>query len=179
MVDYFEDYSSKQIWAYAKIKDLTINQSNVSSFHYNYNNDFSEPNYSKIILASMQYRVLSFYTAFLALPQEDTVFASVEPIGNIIIIGIDEIAQEPEINCYPNPFKSSLNVDIKNIDKIIEINLVNYLGQIISTIENPSEDIDGVFRMQFENLSSQLEAGIYLLQIKTENNNFVRKVIKE
>lgn len=68
---------------------------------------------------------------------------------------------------YPNPTKDVLN--IISTSSISEVNIFNPIGQLVLTTENTSEiDI------------AELERGIYLVHIKTENNQVgFEKIIKK
>ena len=72
---------------------------------------------------------------------------------------------------YPNPAKSQLNIDIETIDKNLNFEILNSLGQVVykSTLTNLKTTID------IDNFSS----GVYLIKFDTDKSNVYYKFIKE
>jgi hypothetical protein len=88
---------------------------------------------------------------------------------DITITGI-----EPEnpamIKVFPNPVKNMLTIELISANQVMDIDLVNTVGQVCYRINaNTSSNID----------VSQLSPGIYLLKISTAARTYFLKVVKE
>ena len=80
-------------------------------------------------------------------------------------VGIDEI-QTNDINIYPNPATDVIYVDMEeSFDAII----YNYQGQVVKTVKVENSQIN----------VSELSYGIYFVEIRTQNNVAVKKVVVE
>lgn len=82
-----------------------------------------------------------------------------EPLINITI---EELANE--YNIYPNPAKSSLNIEGENFD---EVKIYNAIGQLILSSHLSTIDI------------KNLKQGTYLVKIDTPKGNIMKKLIVE
>ena len=84
---------------------------------------------------------------------------------NFTISGIN--IKEYSYDIYPNPFKNSLNI---NLNTIFGIKIIDINGKIMCnyTNINKRKTID----------TSNLNNGVYLIKITTENKIFVSKIIK-
>lgn len=71
---------------------------------------------------------------------------------------------------YPNPFNDKISIEAKTDFKMIEIYDLNGKSHFIKTLtqENKTEIID----------LKNLEKGIYILKLKTEEQNITKKIIK-
>ncbi len=78
-----------------------------------YNGQLEKQN--EITKLSIDNRILSLYTAFLALEPSDTVFACKDCVDESIATGIDdvEIADSTSIAVFPNPFADLSTITIK------------------------------------------------------------------
>jgi alpha-amylase len=78
-------------------------------------------------------------------------------------------------NNYPNPFNAQSKVDVNlKLDSYLEIKLFDLLGKEISEIAN------GKFKSGFYTFyidGKNLSSGVYLLRIKSNNQNHLRKLI--
>lgn len=83
----------------------------------------------------------------------------------------EENIQDPGVLIYPNPTKSEINIIDKSQSGINQCSIINSVGQRVMTLNNIKQE-------QRINLS-QLEKGIYFLQLKYEEYTIVRKIIKE
>ena len=79
-------------------------------------------------------------------------------------IGLDDL-RDDEILIYPNPTTDIINITAKNN---IKIDIINLLGEIITTIEN-QDQID----------LSQYSNGLYILDIIYNNIKIQHKIIKK
>jgi len=84
-------------------------------------------------------------------------------------MGTDELTVPNEIKVYPNPVSNELNVVLENPEKA-EVVLTDITGKLI-------------FNKSFENKNkitihtSEFPKGAYILSIKTQNQNFTKKII--
>jgi len=84
-------------------------------------------------------------------------------------MGTDESTATNEIKIYPNPVSNELNVVLENPEKA-EVVLTDMTGKLI-------------FNKSFENKNkitintSEFPKGAYILSIKTQNQNFTKKII--
>jgi len=83
-------------------------------------------------------------------------------------IGLDE-ALKNEIKTYPNPFLNEINFEPK-LPKGAEVQMFNLLG-MAQTIEWDNDHT--------KIKVSELPNGIYLLQVKTEDGTYVKKMLRE
>ena len=95
-------------------------------------------------------------------------------IGKIIIksksaTGIDEIsAAVSPLNIYPNPASSELTIDLKG-EKIQSTKVMNISGQLVLQSVSSNSKIN----------ISELPANIYFVEVKTVNNIYRSKFVKE
>jgi hypothetical protein len=87
-----------------------------------------------------------------------------------VILGINDQVPVNDPEVYPNPVTNTLFV--KSTKKIHEIDILNYLGQVIHT---PLYLEDHLGLVEMENLPP----GIYLLRINLGNRTALRKIIKK
>ncbi len=84
-------------------------------------------------------------------------------------LSMDSINQNSYISIYPNPFTGIININ-SNLNRINRIGLMNLKGQVIQTFEINEFD----FQIDFSDLST----GIYILQIQTDKEILVKKILK-
>ena len=83
-------------------------------------------------------------------------------------VNINEISEN--INVYPNPATNFINIESEsNIENIV---IFNITGQIVSISK-----LQNFKTSKIEIDVSNLQTGIYFLNIETENGNFVKKLI--
>ncbi len=80
---------------------------------------------------------------------------------------IEQLSTEIEINLYPNPAQNVLHIQSSSVVEQITIYDIN--GRMIKQILFPNQDIN----------VNDLAKGIYLVKVKTEAGDVLRKVIKE
>lgn len=157
------DSTLAQIWVGQKIKHL---ESGFPS-----NEDINE-----IIELSLDHRVLSQYTSFLALEPSDTVFACTTCVDESAIVPIEnERPQSFEIDslsAYPNPFNPSVNINVQ-LSELWDasnstIEIYNIVGQKVATLN--TQQYNGLKNFQIVwdvSSSSGLATGVYLVVLKT------------
>lgn len=186
----FEDFTAEKIWAKKQINKLTTaNYSNSGYYYTPYNN---EPYYADIITTSMNHRVLSRYTAFLALPREDTVVASLDGgyIDNNVTVGI--VANGTgynntafNINCYPNPMVENLKLNISNFNdnyvKDIQSKIVNIEGKIVHEFKpfNMDANTDVVLSWSGNDLFNiPVQSGVYFFVMKANGKTYTFEIVR-
>lgn len=99
-------------------------------------------------------------------PNDPTEFYILTFIGDTRPLSTTEISLS-SVSVYPNPVNDKLNIDLST-DSQATISLYDMTGNLVSTVNGQS------------NLSmdtSFLSSGIYLLEVKTDNDSFTQKVI--
>ncbi|MEH6764983.1 MAG: T9SS type A sorting domain-containing protein [Aequorivita antarctica] len=86
---------------------------------------------------------------------------------NYTILEIGEY-QPNNLNIYPNPTKGLVFINSKN-ETIISIRLFDILGKEVLQVDGNIQQLD----------ISNLQSGMYFLQITANDRNFVEKIIKE
>ena len=87
---------------------------------------------------------------------------------NLTILGIEDV-NTSNVVLYPNPVKTTLNVNLVNNSDIILIKIYNTLGVLVLQNNNPTNSID----------LSNLSNGLLIVQLQTEKSIVTKKVIKE
>jgi PKD repeat protein len=102
-------------------------------------------------------------TAYTTPPNRPVQLLEVESTGKKIKLDMDEF------NVYPNPANDVLHVVLEE-DESVELQLINTSGQLLLQHEltNGRESID----------ISQLDPGIYIIRINTDDEVFTQKIIK-
>lgn len=77
---------------------------------------------------------------------------------------------ENELLIYPNPFQNTVTFSNLNNLRIENINVLNNVGQLIYTINAPTENTIAL---------NDLAKGMYLLQVATNHGMLIKKLIKE
>jgi hypothetical protein len=73
-----------------------------------------------------------------------------------------------EISIYPIPASDYLNIKVPNYIKIKSIRLVDMNGKVVVQLQNQVEKVN----------VSNLQQGVYLIQITTENGSISKRIIK-
>lgn len=86
-----------------------------------------------------------------------------------------------EINCYPNPFKNELGIEIKlSIEAEVQVDVFNQLGQKVKPIAAKTTLNSGIHRLTWNgknNVDQQVSPGVYFIKIKIADENYFEKVI--
>jgi ELWxxDGT repeat protein len=75
------------------------------------------------------------------------------------------------VSIYPNPTRNTLHLKVDN-QQIKEVKIYNLLGKQVFQSSAKTSEIEKV------NIS-QLSSGMYMIQIKTNQNTFIKKVLKQ
>ncbi|NPD46501.1 MULTISPECIES: T9SS type A sorting domain-containing protein [unclassified Lentimicrobium] len=73
--------------------------------------------------------------------------------------GLQELVELKGLSLYPNPAQSYIKLDLQNPEKVLELNLLNSLGQTIQSFEQLPESI----------VVQDLLPGYYYIQVKSKN----------
>ena len=85
--------------------------------------------------------------------------------------GINNANDKPNVNVYPNPFNSTLNIEFTEIVNNADLYIFDMLGrQILHTIINDKQTCISTM---------ELNKGVYFVKIQTSDGSvLVRKVVK-
>lgn len=91
-------------------------------------------------------------------------------IRNHLMVGIMENTATLNLNLFPNPVTNNLTINLGSPNKNVELNIIDITGKIIYTVTiNEAQ--------KFEVNTKDFTAGIYAVQVKTENFTVTKKLI--
>ncbi|NNE25233.1 MAG: choice-of-anchor B family protein [Saprospiraceae bacterium] len=93
--------------------------------------------------------------------------AGVDAFQLVFTTSVQDASISEFVKIYPNPFEDVLTIETES-SEIAQLNIFDMMGRRVFTV-NTSANI--------ERISTQLESGIYLLQIQTIDNQEVSKLI--
>ena len=95
--------------------------------------------------------------------------AEIDSLYNLPPVGINEISYSHEITLYPNPTACKFTISLSHGMHNVLVKIVNTFGEVIyqSVITNPKSDI---------NLDNATP-GIYFIQVKDEDRQYVQKLV--
>lgn len=179
------DPFGEQIWAGNYIRSLEASPSLPNSV------------VSDIIAISIKNRVLSNYTAFLALEPNDTlkpctncdVKSDIAPDGRAIAINtaVEDHSANVGVNftASPNPFSSETTLEITLAEsfrpELCTVSIVNVMGQEIYTFDTGSLSGEKKLRLRWsgETLGGgQAPTGMYFVVLKTPNGRMMWKLLR-
>ena len=100
----------------------------------------------------------------------DSICSDTSSCYNVQNTGIRQKNSEG-IRVYPNPAENEVTMETPTPDKIQEIMLTDIQGRLIRTKKN----IQSIMKFNL----SQMQKGVYLIHIKGENKNLVRKLVRK
>jgi hypothetical protein len=122
----------------------------------------------EVIDSSINNRVLSDYTAFLALDLRDTLNKNSLSVNN------PSVSQSSKLKVYPNPFRTVLTIES---DKPIEsVQIFSFDGKLVKSVKTSN-----VLKWTWDgkdNSGASLPAGIYVIRVATADNSEAIKVSK-
>ena len=171
--DLIEENASSQIWNYFYLRDME------QKIKPNDNTAIR-----KLVDLSMERRILTNYTAFLALEpwmkkQNDTIWNNDEKTTtDVELEETDKSFGKLSITTYPNPFSEIVSINIENISEseIIESAFIyDESGNQIFSF-----DLSSLFNSKFELIwkPNNIPSGFYLIKIKTNKRELIKKIIK-
>lgn len=82
--------------------------------------------------------------------------------------------EEATLRIHPNPTTGVLNIALENMSSNVQMNIYNNIGQLVySKIETVDNGLYTVINL------GDLSNGMYILQIKSDNNVWTKKIIKK
>lgn len=165
------DSTLKTIWSGLEISELE-------------KQGYSNQVIGEIIDLSLDNRILSYYTAFLCV--EDNVeicqdcgdeWKREDGWDGEVIVGVDDIDNKNQIKAFPNPFNTSIQIDLPNEEELLELKIFNTVGQCVKTINLISDQFSYTWDGTAEN-GNIVKKGIYLVKAVYAKKVFTIKVIK-
>ena len=92
-------------------------------------------------------------------------------LANCSSLSIDDVALQDIISVYPNPTQNELFIDTKTNFDNVSVTLVDINGRVVL---NKTLDLVGSISLNMSNL----ETGLYILNLKGDNVNYNTKIIK-
>lgn len=133
---------------------------------------FSQSNIETITELSIEHRILSLYTAFLALEpgmqepcidcEDETVFTDTEEEGDTDL----------QLKIYPNPCVNEFSISFKGLENNVEIGLYNIEGRQIKLIIFDKNDTELTIDMK------DLPAGVYYIKYVYKGKAYNYKIVK-
>ncbi|MBI4647453.1 MAG: T9SS type A sorting domain-containing protein, partial [Bacteroidia bacterium] len=85
-------------------------------------------------------------------------------------VSIAELSNSKEVGIYPNPVKGLLSIDIKFNERMpLSVDIIDIIGNIIISQQTYNGGID----------ISKLPKGMYFLRITYQNQEIIKKLVKE
>jgi hypothetical protein len=97
-------------------------------------------------------------------------------VSNLNTTGIESLEQSlPVLDVFPNPNAGIFSVNISNVnnDSNVKINVLNTMGQVVSSPLNFKGSANGVHSVNLSHLSN----GVYFITIQTDSDKLVTKKI--
>ncbi|MEW6654264.1 MAG: T9SS type A sorting domain-containing protein, partial [Bacteroidota bacterium] len=164
----------KQTWVSNYINQLTSAAANNSIIN-------------EVIGLSRAHKVLTLYTAFLALENDTswctTCYNESKTGGNtdLAVDGTSEIPSEFSMDAYPNPFNSQVTITVKipsnMLGKKLSFKVYNLLGQVVKTFSSDEVQNKNVLKLFWDgknNFGETLSSGVYLFSVSGEK--FVKSI---
>ena len=143
----------------------------------------------EIIDVSRRNRVLSYYTAFLALepwmmPKGDYIFYEPKDDGSKTTDVIDRVVVETQlvrVTALPNPFTSSVTFEFSELAadaEILSVDIYNTFGEKVMTFSGASLNNGGAVVWHGDSTAGErVAAGVYHVVVKTNRGNVGVKVV--
>ncbi len=97
----------------------------------------------------------------------------VDQVAFGLITNISEnLLEEDKLIVYPNPAKNQLNFDLSNLESNSTLSIYNLKGQLVQQVQGQSPS-----KVNLD--ISQLNQGMYLIQVQTDNELFSTRFIKQ
>lgn len=112
--------------------------------------------------------------------RNETTVASLEKYATTGLDGLFA-SEQPEINCYPNPFSDEITVEINLFNETeVHVEVLNQLGQQVRYLAAGEQLNRGVHRLIWDGTNagkSRVAPGIYLIRMKISDMVYYRKVV--
>jgi hypothetical protein len=143
---------------------------------------------SEIIDFSLEYRVLSLYTAFLTLDPKMEADTGDEDQSEYLVTVENAINNELKslnIKAYPNPFSESItfNIDLTEVNDLgkITVNIYNLYGQVVKSFTAEDFYADNKIEIVWDgttNSGELINKGIYFMVVNTAEQTAKIKIVK-
>ncbi|MBK8660194.1 MAG: T9SS type A sorting domain-containing protein [Bacteroidetes bacterium] len=134
---------------------------------------------------SLQARVLSQYTAFLALEYADTSLYCIDYENNPNgggggTVGLADLENKVSINAFPNPFEGSISIAIKlkSAEENLTLKIYNMNGQLVYEVPVDNAAESTIVWNGQDNEGQDVPSGIYIAELKTSTHKQVLKLVK-
>jgi alkaline phosphatase D len=88
-----------------------------------------------------------------------------------------EVNEAVIFTVYPNPTVNSIRVNYGiNKAALVSVNITNLEGKIVKILTSPQKQAAGIYNLE-DYFVGDLNAGIYFLNIKTDESNVARKIV--
>ncbi len=95
-----------------------------------------------------------------------------------ILAGVENISADNDISIYPNPATNQLTIHSSSFhNEAVTVSIMNVLGEMMQ--EEKASPQPSPKEREFTINIKNLPAGIYFLEIKTENGSVVKRFVKE
>lgn len=84
-------------------------------------------------------------------------------------LATDQVSNNQKVQVYPNPVVNMLNLSIPSDIEVQNIAVINVAGQLVKSLNGKNQSID----------LSSLQAGMYIVQVKTNQGLQYHKIIKK
>jgi hypothetical protein len=112
--------------------------------------------------------------------RNETTVVSLEKYATTGLEGVFS-SEQPEINCYPNPFSDEITVEINLFNETgVHVEVLNQLGQQVKNLAAGEQLNRGVHRLIWDGTNagkSRVAPGIYLIRMKMNDTVYYRKVV--
>jgi PKD repeat protein len=101
-------------------------------------------------------------------------------VGDGVASGLNnQLASELKLVVYPNPFSgnASLTYELKEKENVV-IDIIDVVGKHIATLQNGTQE-EGHQSVLIDKTALNLQAGIYIVQLKVGNSSISQKIIVE
>jgi hypothetical protein len=151
-------------------------------------NDYTQASKDRIVELSLANRILTEYTAFLALePGQKLCDTCASNGGMVVTYSVDEqpVPSTYEIlQAYPNPFNPSTRLRIRlpqNIElKNVTVQIYNVLGQLVKTVDPSGLTAESYKEIEWngtDDSGRKAATGVYLVVLSTPLQRYTLKLI--
>ena len=134
----------------------------------------------KVIKESVESRVLSSHTAFLALEFNDTIKPCLNCVdeGYLIISTQEELKEEEGVFVFPNQFSDYLSVKINMSFNYAQVKIIDLQGKIVKSVVLKSEGVNNEISAFKIDQLDEINSGEYIISINVNESTFSKRIIK-
>jgi hypothetical protein len=135
---------------------------------------------SEIVYQSLENRILSLYTAFLCV--EDSIDISEHLEDNFedewVVTALDDFTNKTNVKVYPNPFISTLKIELPVNEELQSLKIININGQCVKNFKTLEDE--NIFVWDgLDDSGLEVESGIYIIIAAYKGKVISSKVIKQ